>query len=199
MNFMKASAAPFDPRAQISEIFVHGFYDQGLKYLCKCKATLSRVLAHAFELEGFYIAVEGEKVASLVGISAKKPPPFAPCKATLRRELGYLRGSFVYFGLKNGLVNHPMPAKLQENEGIIEFVATHPDFRSRGAAGGLMEYVMANTPFSSYVLEVIDTNAPAIHLYKKLGFGEILRKKMAWPISRLAGFSYSIYMRKGQS
>jgi len=50
---------------------------------------------------------------------------------------------------------------------------------------------MAAEPYSEYVLEVIDTNAPAIRLYEKLGYREFTRT----PAVKGSGFNYYVYMK----
>jgi ribosomal protein S18 acetylase RimI-like enzyme len=75
--------------------------------------------------------------------------------------------------------------------GSIEFVATSPDFRRQGAGFALLSYIMEETPYETYVLEVADTNTNAIGLYEKLGFREMKRIKAP----RGSGVNFFIYMR----
>ena len=59
-------------------------------------------------------------------------------------------------------------------------VAVHPDYRRRGVAESLIECLireLKNRGSHALMLEVRDSNAPAISLYEKLGFRQVgLRK-----------------------
>ena len=59
-------------------------------------------------------------------------------------------------------------------------VAVHPDYRRRGIAESLIESLireLKNRGSHALMLEVRDSNAPAIALYEKLGFQQVgLRK-----------------------
>ena len=70
-------------------------------------------------------------------------------------------------------------------------MATAAAYRGRGVGQGLLSHVMAAEPYSEYVLEVIDTNAPAIRLYEKLGYREFTRT----PAVKGSGFNYYVYMK----
>jgi ribosomal protein S18 acetylase RimI-like enzyme len=193
MQFTKMTALPFDPRPQISMIFADGFYEHGLKHFSKDKEKLARALAHSFVLENFYAAVEGDEIMAIIGCTDKKPPPMKLDKKILVRELGFFRGRVAFWGLNKFMVHHKYPFEMSPKTGSIEFVATASAHRGKGAAQGLLAYVMENEPFAEYVLEVIDTNAPAIRLYEKLGFKEFIRTKSP---SKHAGFNFFVYMKR---
>lgn len=58
-------------------------------------------------------------------------------------------------------------AGIRESRRVV-WVATHPNFKRQGHAQALMETMQAI--YSSLELWVKKDNAPAIHLYEKLGF-----------------------------
>ena len=196
MNFLKASALSFDPRPQLGVIFAEGFYDTGLSLIHKDKQVLARALSHMFILEHFYTAVEGNEIVSIVAVVDKKPPPVKIDKKILRRELGFIRGSLAYWGLNKFMVNQPYPFPMAMGMASIEFVATAPNHRGKGAARKLLEYIFDEygLTYAQYVLEVVDNNAPAIALYEKLGFKEFTRKPA---INKRAGFDFHVYMKRG--
>jgi len=193
MEFIKASELSFDPRPQMGEIFSDGFYELGLKFICKDKAKLARALAHAFVLDEFYLAVQGNEIASFIARTNGKPP-IKLDKKILRMEMGFFHGSFTYFILNKTLANHKYPFEIHQNMGVIEFVATAANFRGKGIAGQLMEFVMDAKHYDKFVLEVADTNTSAIKLYTRLGFVEFKRT----PAPKLSGFKFFIYMNKNK-
>ncbi|MCL2738268.1 MAG: GNAT family N-acetyltransferase, partial [Bacteroidales bacterium] len=52
------------------------------------------------------------------------------------------------------------------------------NYRKKGIATSIMEYIFALNMYEKYILEVLDTNENAIKLYKKLGFKEVGTKKI---------------------
>ena len=66
------------------------------------------------------------------------------------------------------------------DESDVMNVAVHPDFRRRGIAEALVSALVEELKAIEsrcLTLEVRASNAPAISLYEKLGFGEIGRRK----------------------
>ena len=184
----------FDPRPQMGKIFAEGFYEHGLKHFSKDKGKLARATEHIFVLDGFYAAVEGEEIMAFIGCTDKKPPPIKLDIKILRRELGFFRGSLANWGLNKFSVNHKYPFEMSPQTGSIEFVATATEHRGKGVARGLLSHVMENLPFTEYVLEVVDTNTPAMRLYEKLGFKEFKRTPSLSP--KRSGFNYFVYMKR---
>lgn len=61
-------------------------------------------------------------------------------------------------------------------------IGVHPDFRKKGFAQLLLEYLINKAPFEqAFFLEVERTNTAAINLYKKVGFKEISIRKGYYP------------------
>jgi ribosomal protein S18 acetylase RimI-like enzyme len=191
MEYFKADKLMFDPRPQMGRIFVEGFY-QWLKYFSKDKEKLALALEHIFDLSHFYVAAQGDEVIAVTACTNGKSPPISLDRKVLCKVLGLVSGQMAYTMLNRYLVNHPYPFEVEPQTGSIEFVATAPGHRGKGAAFGLIWHVMEATPYDGYVLEVADNNTPAVQLYKKLGFVEF--KKVSAP--KKGGFDYLLYMRK---
>jgi len=190
---MNASKLSFDPRPQIAAIFADGFYEDGLKYFSKNKAKLAKALAPMFVLDRFYIAAEGSEILAIVACVDKKPPPLKLNKQILVKELGLFRGRLAHWGLGKFIINKPFPFEKSPQTGSIEFVATAAEHRGKGAAFGLLSFVIDTLPFDKYVLEVISHNTAAIKLYEKLGFCEFMRV----PGTKGSGIPYFVYMKRG--
>jgi len=196
MEYLKAGSLHFDPRPQMSRIFAEGFYEHGFKHFSKDKDKLARATEHIFLLDSFYVAVDsGETIMAIVGCTDKKPPPIKLDRKILQRELGFSRGGLAFWGINKFSVNHEYPFEMPPQTGSIEFVATAPEHMGKGVAFGLLSHVMEAEPFSDYVLEVIDTNTPAIRLYEKLGFKEFMKT----PSPKRSGFNNFVYMRTASS
>lgn len=128
-------------------------------------------MAHIFDLNYFYVAIENNNIMAITACTNGKTPPIQ---------------------LNKHLVNHSYPFEVSAKAGSIEFVTTALAYRGKGAASGLITHIMGVMSYSEYVLEVADNNTVAVHLYEKLGFTEFMRI----PVPKQGGFSYLVYMKK---
>ena len=193
-TFTRSDKLPFDPRPQLSRVFVEGFYDW-IKYFHKDKYKLINAFIHVFDLQYFYVLVDesgGEKTIAGMVACTQGYAPIALDRKIFARELGFFRGNFAHFMLKRHMVRNAYPFSLGAKTGSIEFVATSPDYRGQGIARDLITYAMKQHDYDSYVLEVADNNKAAVSVYTNLGFKEIKRVKGP----RNSGVDFFLYMRK---
>ena len=110
--------------------------------------------------------------------------------ADWRRHLGVVRGALAARILAPQWMSRlDYPAAT----GYIEFVAVAERWRRQGIATGLVEGVIAQTPYTDFELEVTDVNTAARDCYRKVGFVDVGRKKEMF--GRINGFRERIYMR----
>lgn len=189
MEYIKASELQFDPRPQMSDMFTEGFY-VWLKYFSKDKNKLKAAFAHIFKPECFYLAVDNGEIAAMAACVANSTKPVAFDKKTLIKNLGIFRGRFAHYMLTKQLINSTYPIEMTSQSKAIEFVVTSPKHQGKRLGQNLLTFIMNAKVPAEYVLEVADNNAPAVHLYKKLGFVEV--KRVA--AHKKSGFDYLLYM-----
>jgi len=192
MKYIRADKLRFDPRPELSRIFVEGFYSW-INRFNKDKEQLKAMFAHVFNLDQFYVAVEGRIIAAMTACTRSSSP------ISLRREvfvekLGLICGTITYLRIKRNMVRNSYPFNLSPQTGSIEFVACAPEFQQMGITRELILYTMEANPYNAYVLEVADTNVFAVRLYTRLGYKEIKRIKA--PSPKRNGVNYFLYMRK---
>ena len=190
MDLTRTDKLTYDPRPQLSRIFVEGFYTW-LKHFSKDKDKLAKVFAHIFKLEYFYAAHENGTIMAMTACT-QGFPPIELKKDVFVELLGFFRGRFAYFMLKKHMIRNSYPFNLAKTTGSIEFVTTAREHQGKGIARELITFIMEDNPYTSYVLEVADTNAGAVHLYTKLGFKEMMRMKAP----KRSGVNFYLYMRK---
>ncbi len=191
MKYMRADQTSFDPRMDMSRIFVEGWY-QWLKHLAKDKERLVRAFAHCFVLENYYVAVTEDEVASFVAVTDRKSPFMTVDKKVLRRELGLLRSAIAYGVINKYLANPVYPFSLEVGTGSFDIVGTVPKFRGQGIGRHLMLEAIKDQGYNKYVIETYDTNHSAIRLYEKVGFREFKRVPEK---NKRAGFDYAVYLK----
>lgn len=194
ISFQRASACTCDSeiKAKISTVFVEGF-GKWLQFFSKDSGKLTRAFTHMFNLDAFYVALDGAEVAAITACTDGKASCVHLEQKELVRHLGFFGGRMAFAILRNQLENHPYPFQLEQDTGSIEYVATAARYRGQGIALALISHIMAETPYRSYVLEVADTNTGAVRLYEKLGFTEFMRVKEKH--SKQSGVNYLVYMR----
>ncbi|MDR1641195.1 MAG: GNAT family N-acetyltransferase [Clostridiales bacterium] len=192
MDYLKASDLPFDAREQISRIFSDGFY-QWLRYFSKDKAKLARAFEHSFKLPLFWVAVDGNAIASIAACTDGITSPVSLDRHELQRHLGFVRGMIAHKMLKPYLQEHKYPFTLTAGTGSVEFVATAEKYRGKGIAFNLVAHIMERCGHAEYVLEVADTNATAVRLYERLGFKEFKRVPEKNP--KQSGLNFYVYMK----
>lgn len=192
MEIKRANEIGESARKKVSDIFVNGFI-QWLQYFSKDTEKLSLAFAHMFILEAFYVGVADGELAGIAACTDGKEPPIRLQPRELRRHLGFIKGSIAGMVLKRELENHPYPFPIEPGTGSIEFVATDGNYRGQGVASAIIRHIILNTSYRAYVLEVADTNTPAIRLYEKLGFREFLR--IPHKPSQQSGVNHLVYMK----
>ncbi|WP_338452696.1 N-acetyltransferase [Niallia oryzisoli] len=184
---LKANKTDLDARKQMSEIFAEGF-TQWLVFFSKDKKVIAKAFAHMFVLDQFYVAIANDKIAGVAACTDGKTLSVRLDKKELRKHLGFFKGSMAWIFLKKEFetLNQNFPS----NTGSIEFVGTSPEFRGKGVASQIIQYIIENTPYNDYVIdEVADTNTPAMNLYKKMGFEEYKRKPLPEKIAKKIGIN----------
>lgn len=182
-----------DPRMEMSRIFVDGFY-QWLKFFSKDKKKLAKAFSHAFQLDVFHLAIIDQEIAGMTALNDGSKPTLILDKKELRKHLGFIRGSIAFKVLKYEFEEKQYPFPSEVGLGYIEFVATSENYRHMGVASTLIQSLLETARFTSYALEVADTNSHAVMLYQKLGFKEFMRVEMKH--KKRSGVNYLIYMKR---
>jgi len=100
-------------------------------------------------------------------------------KKVLIKELGLIKGFVANMILKKIFTKPRKYAiEIDDKTGSIENVTTDSNYRKKGIATSIMEYIFALNMYEKYILEVLGTNENAIKLYKKLGFKEVGTQKI---------------------
>ena len=190
MEIMQASQATFDPKPQMSHMFVEGFYPW-IKHISKDREKLTEVFTHIFNLERFYIAIKNRHVTAMAACSSGTTP-VELCRNEFVRVLGQMRGNISYWRLQRHMMHNSIPFTLSPKTGVIEFVSTAPKYRNQGIGYALLSNIMTTLPYDAYMLEVAENNATAFRLYDRLGFKEF-RRVAASRRSRAGAFIYMRY------
>lgn len=174
----KLSELTEDQKLQFITLIADNFFymlDPKGKYTDRLKA----IFADAFLEDYSYACIDGDKVVGIVSCSNNEHTAVQFSKQVCIEQLGSMLGKLNY----NIFVKYfGIPKAKKEDEGYIDFLCVHKDYRRKGIASKLLEFVYEHTEFSSYVLEVLGKNTKAIKFYDHLGFKEVERKKglMMW-------------------
>ena len=190
MEIKKATEFDDNIREKISELYVDGFFDDGLKYFSKDKTKLKQAFAPMFALEYIYVAVIDNEIAGMMACLGKGSVYLNISKKIFIKHLGIFGGLMAYYANKNFIKN--LPIHTINNETIVfENLVTNSKYRGKGVASTLIKHIFAFPEYKHFLLQVADTNPRAFELYKRLGFEETHRKKFM-PGS---GINYWIHMK----
>ncbi len=176
----------------VSRLFVDGFY-QWFQFFSKDNEKIAQAFQHSFVLDKFYFAVCDDKICGMAAYTDGKESPIHFQRSNLIKHLGIYKGLIGSIALKKEIENDEYPFEPDSRCGSTEFITVDKNFRGMGIAYKLMDYMIANTDFDSYVLEVADTNSSAVKLYEKVGFKEFLTIPCKYP--KQTGFHNYVYMK----
>lgn len=181
-------------RRGITEVLVRGFAED-FAYFSDDADTLTDAFEHMVLLDRFWVAVADGELAAIASVTEGAQECFAPRWDPIRQHLGPVHGTMSYLVVRSQFLGAYDGARAGLAE--IGFVTTAPRFQGRGVATALLRHLLALPEYEEYVLrDIKDTNAPALGLYRKLGFGESARRPVRF--AKRAGFSAYVSMSLAQ-
>jgi len=177
-------------REKITELYIDGFFESGLKHFSKDKAKLREAYSSMLPLEYFYVAIIDNKVAGMAACLGRGNVCLNINIKKFIKHFGIFWGFLAYYTNKQYIKNLPVH-KMDNDTAVVEFVVTDEKYKGMGIASALINHIFALPEYKNFLIEVADTNPRAFELYKKLGFKETHRKKYM-PGS---GINYWIHMK----
>jgi len=181
---------------KISKLYVEAF-GKDMDAISKSPEKLVKALSHMFVVDDFYVCIIDNEVVGMMACANKETYSIRHDKKVLIKELGLIKGLVANMILKKIFTKpRKYPIEIDSKTGSIENVVTNSNYRKKGIAMSLMEYIFTLNMCERYILEVLDTNENAIKLYKKLGFKEVGTQQVIYRFGlKVHPFNY-VYMLK---
>lgn len=181
-----------EQKIEVSRLFVNGFY-QWFKFFSKDMEKIAQAFQNSFILKNFYFAVYNNNICGMAACTNGKETTIRFSRKDLTKHLGLYKGVIASIVLKREIEKHSYPFELDVNCGSAEFITTDKNFRGTGIASKLLHHIIEHTDYDFYVLEVADTNYPAVKLYEKTGFEKFFTVPCKYP--KQTGFNNYVYMK----
>jgi ribosomal protein S18 acetylase RimI-like enzyme len=181
-------------RRPITNVFVDAF-GRDFAYFSEDPARLADAFEHMLVLDVFHVAlIEGEP-AGIAACTDGRQESLVPRGGPLRRHFGLVKGTIASIALKREF-SGGVPG-LPDDAASIEVVGTASRLQGKGVATALITHLLALPQYREYVLETVsDINAPALNLYRKLGFVEY--KRVPVKHTKLSGINYYVSLKLTQ-
>ncbi len=182
---------PEELRHQAAIVCYDGFRAQ-MELLIGSQQKAIALLERSLDPELGLIAIQQGRLVGLVGLQYENRPFFQFERSQFIKELGFLRGLFVY------LLFNLSATQIQPQEMFVNVIVVDASMRSKGIGTSLMQAVFEiaqQNQFHAIILEVIDTNPDAQRLYARLGFNPVRIRKYGY-LRHLIGSSAVTTMRK---
>lgn len=156
---------------EATKVFVEGFYDELLQ-ITKNKNKLIDVFKNAFNPEQCYIALEDGNIVGIVSYSSNRDRGIHINKDEIKKNIGFLKAIKVYKKLDKKC-NKPL--LINDHMIHIECLTTLKEYRGKGIAKRLIQFLLDNPNYTEYVIQFSNDNTELRNLYSELGFKEISR------------------------
>src|SRR5215510_14961627 len=127
-------------REKISELYVDGFFDVGLKHFSNDKEKIGEAYSPMFPLEYFYVAVIDNEIAGMVACLGRGNICLNIDKKRFVKYFGRFIGFMAYFTNKQYIKNLPVH-KMDNETAVVEYVATNSKYKGMGVASALIKHL----------------------------------------------------------
>lgn len=165
-------------------------FEKDFSPLSKDNKKIQTILKNGLNIDKFYTIKTDEEFVGTLSLSDINGRAMKTDLSTYIKNLGIIKGIITKITLKR---EFEKKLEYSKDTAYIELLAINPNFRRQKVASKLIDYVIKNTNYSKYLLEVTNINTPAINLYTSLGFKEIRRVKEKY--AKYTGFDERIYMQ----
>lgn len=150
----------------MSRIFIESFGHMFEKF-SKDKEALIECFEKSFIYDMIYVALDGKRVVGFIAVSNCKGRVVNVNKKEFCNHFGKIKGAIFSWRLKM-IMGKPVVS--EPNQCYIDFVAVDKDYRRKGVAIELFNYIHEHLIFDEFNLDVLTTNPEAQKLYEKLGY-----------------------------
>lgn len=186
MRIRKATEAD---RWEIAICTAQGF-ERDFSLLCRDMNRVAKAIGSGIQIDKFYVAEVDGQIVGAMGISDCHGRAMMTDGFSYRKYLGRVKGTLAKWVLK-GEFESPLAYPI--TTGFVEFVSVKKDARRKRVATTMIRESIQISGYREFVLDVVDSNLPAMECYRKLGFEEY--RRIEEKHSRQKGYTAKILMR----
>jgi len=178
-----------ESRKSISRVIAYAF-QKDFKALVNNMDKVAMAIESGIQIGRFFVAEQNGIIIGVIACTDCTGRAVIVNCADYKKHFGFIRGLIATKILTEEFM---APLQYPSNIGYIEFVAVNENVRGNGIAKKMLQGVIEETAYESYILDVTDINTYAIRCYQSFGFVEI--DKVPVKHAKQKGFNSKIYMQ----
>lgn len=178
-----------DYKEQAVEVFIDGF--SNIFSFTTDKNILKELFINSMDSSLIYVAVYENKVVGIMGIANNKKRTMCFNIEKCKELFGNSKGLYIKKQLTKVMEK---PVVKGDKDLYIDYLTTDKNYRGKGVATKLIEFVCNQLEYDECYIEVLSNNIKAKNLYQYLGFTEYKRQYNLFTM--LKGLGYLIKLHK---
>lgn len=171
------------------ELFIDGFGH--LFSFFKDKKIMKEFFLGSMDFSMVYVTLYDNNIAGFIGISNNKKRPVSFDIEKFKHLFGKFLGTIIQKPISTVMEK---PVVHGDKDLYIEYLVTDKNYRGKGIATKLIEFVCNELGYDEFYIEVLSKNINAKKIYEHLGFVEFKREYNLSTIIR--GLGYPIKLKK---
>ena len=193
IRIIKANLLKKKQRKEMIKVFVDSYFNY-FEFFCNNRSKLYKVFNNCFCLDKFYCALLDNEVISLGACGNGLVSSIKVKKFNMYCYLGLSIGKRLYKFLKTIFIDRDYAFEIDNECGMIEFVAVKEEYRNKKIGYTLINHIMRDNDYKRYLTKIGDNNVIARKTFDTIGF-EVFDEESATGIEKKElGINHYLYM-----
>ena len=171
IKIVKAKKINVNIKNEMSKLFVDSFFDY-FRTFSEDKKKLYRCFKNIFILNKFYVVMLDKELVGMGACGNGVDSTIRFKKSNFIFNLGFSKGKRAYKYFKIIMEERDYAFEVDEECGMIEFVAVKEEYRNKKIGFTLINHMMCDNKYKRYLAKVGDNNYSARKVLENINFEE---------------------------